>query len=309
MQEALKMARSDLILALSAAALEGDAEHARRAIETIAAEELRKGHTHVSDRLSELLLAAPFSERPSTPIVETGLAPGRATRKSLHTKNLKDVMLGAESATLLREVIQEQRHIRGLRALGMEPRHRLLLVGPPGTGKTSLASALAGELGIPFRTVQYESVIGSFLGETSARLRDMFASVSEEPCVLFLDEFDTLAKERGDEHDAGEVKRVVSTLLLQLDALPSHIVLVAATNHDELLDRAAWRRFQVTLRLPLPVAEERAELARQLAARIGIGKPEFVEAAAASMEGKSYAAVEEYVFSVRRKEIVDSLEQ
>jgi hypothetical protein len=101
--------------------------------------------------------------------------------------------------------------------------------------------------------VRYESIIGSYLGETAVRLAKLFAQVRAERCVLFFDEFDVVGKERGDVHETGEIKRVVSSLLLQVDQLPSHVVVVTATNHGELLDRAAWRRFQVRLGCcPLP---------------------------------------------------------
>ena len=300
------MARSDLIVALAAAALRYDADDVRRAVETISAEERRKGHGHVAERLAELLLAAPALERPSIARVESARPAGSVVRKSAPLKLLKDVFLDGATTSALQDVLAEQRHARELRAVGLEPRHRVLLVGPPGTGKTSLASALAGELGLPLRTVQYEAVIGSYLGETSGRLREMFDLAAEEPCVLFLDEFDTLAKERGDEHDAGEVKRVVSTLLLQLDALPSHVLLVAATNHDELLDRAAWRRFQVVIRLALPSGDERVYFARELAKRIGLSPSTDVQALSRAMDGQSYAAVEESVMSLRRAEIISA---
>jgi len=303
------MARSDLIVALAAASLESDTEDARRAIETIAAEELRKGHNHVAERLQELLLAAPAPRTTTGSRIEPRRASRASVRKTLPTKRLADIRLGDESRVVLQEIISEHHHTRELRAVGLEPRHRLLLIGAPGTGKTTLASALANELTLPLRTVQYEAVIGSYLGETSGRLRDMFDGASEEPCVLFLDEFDTLAKERGDEHDAGEVKRVVSTLLLQLDALPSHVVLVAATNHDELLDRAAWRRFQAIVRLPLPDADERSSYARELAKRIGLSEAFNVEKLARSMGGESYAAVEESVVSLRRREVIEAASQ
>ena len=104
--------------------------------------------------------------------------------------------------------------------------------------------------------VRYEGVIGSFLGETASRLRLVFEFVRTRECVLFLDEFDTLGKERGDPHDTGEVKRVVSSLLLQIDDLPSYVIVVTATNHPELLDRAVWRRFDIQLELPPPTSAQ-----------------------------------------------------
>lgn len=139
-----------------------------------------------------------------------------------------------------------------LRAHGMEPRNRLLLVGAPGTGKTSLAEAVAEALSVPLFSIRYESLIGSFLGETASRLRRVFDFAKTTPCVLFFDEFDSLAKERGDIHETGEIKRVVSSLLMQIDGLPPYCVLIGATNHPHLLDTASWRRFQIRLELPLP---------------------------------------------------------
>lgn len=108
-----------------------------------------------------------------------------------------------------------------LRSHGLEPRHRILLAGPPGNGKTSLAEAIAEALSIPLLAVRYEFVIGSFLGETARRLRRVFDFARTTPCVLFFDEFDVVGKERGDIHETGEIKRVVSSLLLQMDDLPS----------------------------------------------------------------------------------------
>jgi AAA+ superfamily predicted ATPase len=139
----------------------------------------------------------------------------------------------------------------------VEPRHRLLLLGAPGTGKTTLAEALAERLLAPLAVLRYEAVVGSFLGETGARLANVFAWARTRRCVLFLDEFDAIAKERGDEHETGEIKRVVSSLLMMVDDLPSHVMVVAASNHPELLDRGAGRRFQLTLRLPTPTPATR----------------------------------------------------
>ena len=149
-------------------------------------------------------------------------------------------------------LIEEQQRSNELRDRMLEPRNRVLLVGPPGNGKTSLAGAIAEALAIPFFVVRYETMIGSFLGETGARLKKVFDYARSYPCVLFFDEFDTIGKERGDVHETGEIKRVVSTLLMMIDELPSSTVLIGATNHPELLDRASWRRFQLRLVLNQP---------------------------------------------------------
>lgn len=126
------------------------------------------------------------------------------------------------------------------------------MTGEPGNGKTSLAEGIAHALAVPLVVARYDGLIASYLGETSSRLAKLFDYVRTRACVLFFDEFDTVGKERGDAHETGEIKRVVSSLLLQIDSLPSHVVVVTATNHPELLDRAVWRRFQLRLELPPP---------------------------------------------------------
>ena len=168
-------------------------------------------------------------------------------------------MLKEETKQGLRELIEEQQRADLLRSHRLEPRHRVLLAGPPGNGKTWLLDAIAFELAIPLLSVRYERLIASLLGETSARLQRVFEYAQTRHCVLFFDEFDTLGKERGDTHETGEIKRVVSSLLLQIDALPSYVVVIVATNHPELLDRAVWRRFELRLHLPQPTRAQREE--------------------------------------------------
>src|SRR6202041_2034035 len=138
-----------------------------------------------------------------------------------------------------------------------------------GNGKTTLAEAIAESLNLPLLAVRYEAVIGSFLGETASRLRRVFDLARSMPCVLFFDEFDAIGKERGDIHETGEIKRVVTSLLMQIDELPSYTIVAAATNHPELLDRAAWRRFQLRLNLPLPSPKQLADFIGAFLARFG----------------------------------------
>jgi AAA+ superfamily predicted ATPase len=105
---------------------------------------------------------------------------------------------------------------------------------------------------VQFFMVRYDALVGSYIGETNTRLARLFDYARTVPCVLLFDEFDSIGKERGDIHETGEIKRVVSFLLMQIDQLPSYVVAVAATNHAELLDRAVWRRFQLRLAMPQP---------------------------------------------------------
>lgn len=251
------MARSDLIVSLVKAGISGDSANVRATAEAISADERAKKHTGFADRIVRAL----DTTKPGTGAARPGN--GAKVRdgsggisRSEPQRPIGGLYLHSSVRAACDELVEEQRRADVLRAHALEPRHRILFAGPPGNGKTSLAEALAYELALPLFTVRYEAVVTSYLGETAQRLRRLFDFVRVEPCVLFFDEFDAIGKERGDIHETGEIKRVVSTLLLQLDDLPSYCVLVAATNHPELLDRAAWRRFEIRLELGAPSAKQ-----------------------------------------------------
>jgi SpoVK/Ycf46/Vps4 family AAA+-type ATPase len=251
------VARSDLIVSLVKAGAAGNVGAVREVAEAIAAEERSKRHTGVADRIAKAISvtenAAQVSQKGVSGVrVRDGSG---GIQRSDPDRPLSSLYLDKFVANACSELIEEQRRASVLRAHGLEPRHRLLLAGPPGNGKTSLAESLAYELSLPLFTVRYDAVVTSYLGETAQRLRRLFDYVRTEPCILFFDEFDAIGKERGDIHETGEIKRVVTTLLLQLDELPSYCVLVGATNHPELLDRATWRRFEIKLEIARPSEE------------------------------------------------------
>ena len=177
--------------------------------------------------------------------------------------------------------------------------------GPPGNGKTSVAEAIASELMLPFYVIRYEGVVSSFLGETAARLDNAFEFARTRRCVLFFDELDTIAKERSDEHETGEIKRVVSTLLLQIDRLPPHVLLVGATNHSELLDRAAWRRFQIRAELEPPSRAQATRFLERLAARLGGDLGFAPRTLADKLAGASFSELEEFALDVRRRAVLE----
>ena len=177
----------------------------------------------------------------------------------------------------------------------------MLLAGPPGNGKTTLAEAIAEALSVPFLVVRYEAIIGSYLGETAQRISQVFEYARARQCVLFFDEFDTIGKERGDIHETGEIKRVVSSLLLQIDALPSYVVVVTASNHPELLDRAVWRRFQIRLELPVPKQGQIEEWFRRFERRTGHELGLSPRSLAQSLKGLSFAEIENFGTDVLRR--------
>lgn len=302
------MARSDLLVSLVRAGTLGDKRSFRSAAEAIIAEERAKQHNVLADTLTELIQRnGNGSNGPvAMAAVQSDASPrGREFIAEITPRRrLDDLVLPAVVRRAVDELIEEQHRADLLRANGLEPRHRILLVGPPGTGKTTLAEAIAEASGVPMFVVRYETMIGSYLGETASRLKRIFDYARTTPCVLFFDEFDAIGKERGDIHETGEIKRVVTSLLMQVDDLPSYTIIAAATNHPELLDRASWRRFQV--RLPLPLPDSRA-LTRYIEAfserfREPLG---LQPAAIARRLGKiSYAEAEQFCLDVQRRSVL-----
>lgn len=220
-------------------------------------------------------------------------------------RSLASLVLADNIRGQLQEVTEEQHRAELLHAHGLSPTHRILLAGPPGNGKTSIAEALAFELMVPLIVVRYESLIGSYLGETSIRLKALLDYARTRRCVLFFDEFETLGKERGDTHETGEIKRVVSSLLLQLDDLPDYVVVVVASNHPELLDRAVWRRFQVRLELPLPTRAQLTAFITSIGARSKVNFGLAAETIAKRLPGLSFSEVEEFCLGVVRRAVLD----
>lgn len=165
---------------------------------------------------------------------------------------LADVILPEAIERNFQGLVREHQRADELASFKLEPRHKLLLYGPPGNGKTLLAEALAKELELPFIPVKYSGMIDSHLGESGKNLQTIFDYAANAPCVLFMDEFDGVAIDRGDSKDVGEIRRVTNQLLILLERLPASCMFVAATNAEELLDRAIHRRFDVVMEIPAP---------------------------------------------------------
>ena len=297
------MARADLLVDLVKAGTQGDRPAFVRLVESIAAEERAKNHGMLADRLVQGLNLNGNVRKPLGLIIQDD-----KTAELLHEiaprRSLDSLVLPPSVRASCDELIEEQHRADLLRSWNLEPRHRVLLAGPPGNGKTTLAEALAEALMVPLYVVRYESVIGSFLGETSQRLRRIFEQVASRRCVLFFDEFDTLGKERGDTHETGEIKRVVSTLLMQIDALPSHVVTVVASNHPELLDRAVWRRFQLRLELPSPTQAMLEEWFRRFQGRLDEPLGFSPRSLAMRLKGLNFAEAEQFGEDVLRRHVL-----
>lgn len=303
------MARADLLVALVRSGTTGDQRAFQRAAEAIIAEEAAKKHSTLAGQLTDALRTTQRSNGHATPhSFHRSGGPSRLYHEVQPDRELDSLILPPEVRDPTAELIEEHHRRELLRSYGLEPRNRVLLVGAPGSGKTSLAEAIATSLMVPLLSVRYEGLIGSYLGETASRLDELFSAARVRPCVLFFDEFDAVAKERGDTHETGEIKRVVSSLLLQVDKLPSHVVVIAATNHHELLDRAVWRRMQLRLELPGATRSGIIDLISSWQDRTGISLGLTPRTIAERLKHVSYAEVEEFIGDVYRRLVLDGPE-
>ena len=180
-------------------------------------------------------------------------------------RRLEDVVLSPQNLSLVRDILREYNREEILKTHGLRASDRLLFCGPSGCGKTLTAEVIAGELGRPLTIVRTDSVVSSFLGETAANLRRVFDFVSASPLVALFDEFDALGKEREDASEHGELRLVVNAVLQMLDAYDGRSLVIAATNHEQLLDSAIWRRFEEVLFLKPPTP---AQLLRLLTIKL-----------------------------------------
>ena len=272
----------------------------RKAVEMLITEERSKKHNILADRLTSSL-----NNGSTNGFISQAKGDARDLLFEVTTdRTFDDLFLDDSVRQICNELVEEQHRADLLRSHGLEPRNRILLVGSPGNGKTSLAEAFATQLMYPLFVIRYENLIGSYLGETATRLQKVFDYVKTRRCVLFFDEFDTIGKERGDTKETGEIKRVVSSLLLQMDRLPTYIVVITASNHPELLDRAVWRRFQLRLELKSPRVNQ-IELFVDRFSKTGKCNFNYSSKTLSNkLKGNSYSEIEEFCTEVIRKAIL-----
>lgn len=292
------MARADLLISLVKAATVGDQPMVRKTVEAMAAEERAKKHTVLADQLEKQIHRNGLA--PKAEYVPARTTAHDVVHELTPRLTLGDLILDSSVRAPIEELIQEHFRADLLRSYNLQPRNRVLLTGMPGNGKTSLAEALATTLMVPFVVARYDGLITSYLGETASRLHKLFEFAHTRNCVLFFDEFDTLGKERGDIHETGEIKRVVSSLLLQIDDLPAHVVVVCATNHPELLDRAVWRRFQLKLELEPPRKPQIVEYFELCAKRLNFSFGFTPRVLAERLVGASYSDLEGFTSDIAR---------
>lgn len=300
------MARADLLLRLVKYGMQGDRTNLKRVAEALIAEERSKQHKVFADQLEDVLHSSTkFISQNDNHMAMIDSSISNLFHEIIPQRKLSDLILPKDVQNTCISLIEEQFRSELLRSYNLEPRNRILLMGPPGNGKTSLSEAIAESLMVPLLVVRYESIVGTYLGETSVRLKKLFEYASTRRCVLFFDEFETLGKERGDLHETGEIKRVVSSLLMQIDHLPSHVMVIGATNHAELLDRAVWRRFQVRMVLPSPTKPRLIEWFKSFEERIKIPLGYAPSTLAQRLYGYNFAEVEEFGMTIFRRYVLE----
>ena len=184
--------------------------------------------------------------------------------------SMDHVILPQNVKQVIFEFLEEQQYNEKYLDAGLEPRNKCMLIGPPGNGKTQVTKAIANYMDCPLYFVRYDDLVSVRNGETSKRLSKIFEFVKSHRCILFFDEIDAVAKDRSDEGQTGEAKSVVSTLLVQLDDVPPHVMCLGATNHPEMIDKAMWRRFHIRVNLPNPTISEFVQYLNMAFARFNL---------------------------------------
>jgi SpoVK/Ycf46/Vps4 family AAA+-type ATPase len=224
----------------------------------LAAHEARQGHQKLAKELRDIIDSVKSKRNlggviaKTVPFVQPRGELSGLLSASYPKTQLSDMCLLPDVSSKLHRIIREHRQEHKLRAHGLVPRRKMLLLGPPGSGKTMTASAIAGEMDLPLFTIVLDVLITKFMGETAAKLRLVFDSIQQVRGVYLFDEFDAIGSKRMQSNDVGEIRRVLNSFLQFIEKDASSGIIVAATNHPELLDQALFRRFDDVIDFSLP---------------------------------------------------------
>lgn len=282
------MATAEQIKSLIRSHLEEDGERFYTVALQLAAHEARQGHPTLAHEIKALVDKSRQTRKQALvrfPNELEGLILTEDTKE-----RLASLVLEEGQREHIERILSEYRQRGALKNHGLDHRRKVLLSGPPGTGKTLTARILASELKLPLRTIQVDRLVTKFMGETSAKLRQIFDVIECSKGVFLFDEFDAIGGDRGRDNDVGEMRRVLNAFLQFIDADRSDNVIVAATNNPKLLDRALFRRFDDILRYGLPDKAERLKLLKNLLANFKTPRFPFAKAATAA-EGLSQAEI------------------
>ena len=315
MKENSKLSTNALSALLLKFAEEGLAGNTQR-LELLALNAVRSLKSESPDLAGALgALVARFSGQGSA-LRFRGVAPppadmdaGLALLRILPIDDAKEPVMATDVQKFIQRFLAERMECEKLLKEGFTPPRTLLLKGMPGTGKTMLARWVARRLDLPLVVLDLATSISSFLGKTGSNLRRSLDYARATPCVLLLDEFDAIGKRRDDVTEVGELKRIVKVLLKELEDRPLQTVLIAATNHPELLDPAINRRFDVVLQIPLPGEKERTEILDRACGRFSEKFPEgFLSAIANCLVGCSGSEIDTISQSVVRRHVIEGME-
>ena len=268
---------------------EGDAERFLTVALQIAAHEAKLGHSSLAHDIRTYVDRAK-SRNGLRPVVSVTRDLSEMLLQSRPAAHLSDLIVRDELRTRIARILDEYRHRQKLKQHGMTNRRRILLAGPPGTGKTMTAMAIAGEIGLPLHTVLMHKLVTKYMGETAAKLRQIFDIIQEEPGIYLFDEFDAIGAQRGREHEVGEMRRVLNSFLQFIEQDESQSIITAATNTFDVLDSALFRRFDDVLYYDLPDASQRAQLIRNRMCRF-VSKTFNVDKLAEDADSLSHAEI------------------
>lgn len=320
------MAKADQIKALIRSHAEGDDTRFYAVAMQVAAQAARSGHGRFAQELRELVdrakerakaAAASHSPKPIPMVQPRGELAGLFTVGYPKTR-VADMALEDDLHQRIDRVLLEQRQRNRIREHGFSPLRKLLLVGPPGTGKTMTAAALAGELGLALFTIQLHGLITKYMGETAAKLRLVFDAIQATRGVYLFDEFDALGGQRGSTNDVGEIRRVLNSFLQFLEMDESDSLVIGATNHVQLLDRALFRRFDAVLEYGSPSKKIAVQVMRGRLSLLDTSEVDWSDAATAAdtlshaeitqaCEQAAKNAILQHSTKVRNEELVAAL--
>ncbi len=303
------MARADLIKKLFSSFKTEDRETFLKVANEIIEDERKKNHGILADELKMIISNGTTFPRKGLSTFSVSSANDILRDAQLFEiiypeKTLSDVVLTIENRQEIEQVIREFSNWDVLMSNGVYPTRRVLFYGPPGCGKTLTANAIASEIGLPLLYVRFDAIISSYLGETASNIRKVFDFVNGDSYVMLFDEFDAIARSRNDQYEHGEIKRVVNTFLQQLDNFKGRSLIIAATNFEQSLDYAVWRRFDSTLKFDMPDNDERVRLFN-LKLKQFKGSENIIIEFLPHMEKFSHADIERAAGSVMKQCILD----
>lgn len=303
------MARADLLKKLFISHKTGDEGTFMRIAQEIIEDERKKNHVILADDLKRILVNGNGQPKRSLSTYAATINRDKEDISALFEiiypeKYLSDLVIDEKMQKELQRIIVEFQNWEVLVSNGVNPTRRVLFYGAPGCGKTLAAQSIASEIGLPMIYVRFDAVISSYLGETASNLRKIFEFAKNDSYLIFFDEFDAIARSRNDSFEHGEIKRVVNTFLQQLDNFKGKSLIIAATNFEESLDYAIWRRFDSTMRFDMPTDDEKKKL---FVLRLGYfkGPDHVIEEYYGDMMGFSHADVEQVANFVRKQCVLE----